>query len=123
MVETENDSQHRVFKIVVLGNGTVGKSSLISRVCDDAFVKDYKQTVGVDFYTVSLRLPSNVSAQLQLWDIGGQSISSKMIPTYVYEAHGVSQRQRALMSSKCRPSSCTISQTSSPSTILKTGTS
>lgn len=36
-------------KVVVVGNGAVGKSSLIQRYCKDSFTKDYKKTIGVDF--------------------------------------------------------------------------
>ena len=36
-------------KVVVVGNGAVGKSSLIQRYCKGCFTKDYKKTIGVDF--------------------------------------------------------------------------
>lgn len=36
-------------KVVVVGNGAVGKSSLIQRYCRGYFTKDYKKTIGVDF--------------------------------------------------------------------------
>ncbi len=36
-------------KVVVVGNGGVGKSSLIQRYCKGSFTKDYKKTIGVDF--------------------------------------------------------------------------
>lgn len=60
------------------------------RLCEDHFGKSYKQTIGVDFYVKRLELPGNVNVSLQVWDIGGQSISSKMVNTYVYEANAVS---------------------------------
>lgn len=36
-------------KVVVVGNGAVGKSSLIQRFCKGYFTKEYKKTIGVDF--------------------------------------------------------------------------
>ena len=39
-----------------------------------------------------LELPDNVQVTMQVWDIGGQSIFSKMITTYIFEANAVSQR-------------------------------
>lgn len=36
-------------KVVVVGNGGVGKSSMIQRFCKGIFTKDYKKTIGVDF--------------------------------------------------------------------------
>lgn len=36
-------------KIVVVGNGGVGKSSMIQRYCKGIFTQEYKKTIGVDF--------------------------------------------------------------------------
>ena len=36
-----------------------------------------------------MELPENIYTALQVWDIGGQSIFSKMISTYIYEANAV----------------------------------
>ena len=36
-------------KVVVVGNGAVGKSSMIQRYCKGVFTKEYKKTIGVDF--------------------------------------------------------------------------
>ena len=36
-------------KVLVVGDGAVGKSSMIQRYCKGIFTKDYKKTIGVDF--------------------------------------------------------------------------
>lgn len=36
-------------KVVVVGNGAVGKSSMIRRYCKGVYTQDYKKTIGVDF--------------------------------------------------------------------------
>ena len=36
-------------KVVVVGNGAVGKNSMIQRYCKGVFTRDYKKTIGVDF--------------------------------------------------------------------------
>ncbi|CAG0924987.1 unnamed protein product [Notodromas monacha] len=36
-------------KVLIVGNGAVGKSSMIQRYCRGTFTKDYKKTIGVDF--------------------------------------------------------------------------
>ncbi|KAF0767508.1 ras-related protein Rab-23, partial [Aphis craccivora] len=36
-------------KVVIVGNGAVGKSSMIQRYCRGTFTRDYKKTIGVDF--------------------------------------------------------------------------
>lgn len=38
------------YKVVVLGDGAVGKTSICHRFTDDNFEKSYKQTVGLDFF-------------------------------------------------------------------------
>ena len=43
-------------KVVVVGNGGVGKSSLIRRYCRGEFTSDYKKTIGVDFLERELQL-------------------------------------------------------------------
>ena len=37
------------FQVVIVGNGAVGKSSMIQRYCKGIFTKNYKKTIGVDF--------------------------------------------------------------------------
>ena len=42
-------------KVVVVGNGAVGKSSMIQRYCKGVFTKEYKKTIGVDFLEKTIR--------------------------------------------------------------------
>ena len=37
------------FQVVIVGNGAVGKSSLIQKYCKGIFTSEYKKTIGVDF--------------------------------------------------------------------------
>ncbi|NHI94159.1 MAG: GTP-binding protein [Candidatus Lokiarchaeota archaeon] len=60
------------FKIVVLGNPAVGKTSLIVRFIKNKFTEDYKTTLGVDFLTKQLELYGKAKIRLMLWDMGGQ---------------------------------------------------
>jgi small GTP-binding protein len=78
------------FKVVVLGNGAVGKTSLIRHFCESGFSKSYKQTIGLDFYSRKVHLPHHQpTVTLQLWDIGGQQIGGKMLSNYIYGSHAV----------------------------------
>ncbi|KAG5498670.1 hypothetical protein JKF63_02957 [Porcisia hertigi] len=78
------------FKVAVLGNGSVGKTSLIRHFCDSGFSKSYKQTIGLDFYSRKVQLPHGRSpVTLQLWDIGGQQIGGKMLANYIRGSHAV----------------------------------
>ena len=71
-------------KLILLGNGSVGKTSIIARFIEDGFAKVYKQTVGLDFFEKLITLRGDKRAKLQLWDIGGQSIGSQMLGKYIY---------------------------------------
>lgn len=79
-------SVDRQCKIVLIGDGSVGKSSLIARFRTEGFEPQYNQTIGVDFFEKRLELRGSQAVKLQIWDIGGQSISSKMLPKYLYKA-------------------------------------
>ena len=70
-------------KIVVCGNGSVGKSSIIQRLVNDGFAKVYKQTIGCDFFVKQLEIKGDKRANLQVWDVGGQSVSSPNLPNYL----------------------------------------
>ncbi|KAL9980377.1 hypothetical protein ACROYT_G008954 [Oculina patagonica] len=58
-------------KVVVVGNGAVGKSSMIQRYCKGIFTKDYKKTIGVDFLERQISVRSE-DVRLMLWDTAGQ---------------------------------------------------
>ncbi|EER00655.1 Rab6, putative [Perkinsus marinus ATCC 50983] len=79
----------RQYKVILIGNGAVGKTSLAHRFCDGGFSASYKQTIGLDFFVKRLVLPGDVNVCLQVWDIGGQSIGGKMISRYIYGSDAV----------------------------------
>ncbi|KAL5456924.1 hypothetical protein EMCRGX_G034151 [Ephydatia muelleri] len=58
-------------KVVVVGNGAVGKSSMIQRYCKGVFTKDYKKTIGVDFLEKQTRVGKD-DVRLMVWDTAGQ---------------------------------------------------
>ncbi|XP_006128228.2 ras-related protein Rab-28 isoform X1 [Pelodiscus sinensis] len=89
MSDSEEESPDRQLKLVVLGDGTSGKTSLATRFAQEAFGKQYKQTVGLDFFLKRITLPGNLNVTLQVWDIGGQTIGGKMLDKYIYGAQGV----------------------------------
>ncbi|CAM9099733.1 unnamed protein product [Discosporangium mesarthrocarpum] len=87
--DSETEPEHLQYKVILLGDGTVGKTSIATRFSQESFSDSYKQTIGLDFFVKRIILPGDVQVALQIWDIGGQSISSKMMTTYIYGAHAV----------------------------------
>jgi len=65
-------SRRTLLKVILLGNSGVGKTSLLTRYITNKFTMIYKATIGADFMTKDVELPSNKMVTLQLWDTAGQ---------------------------------------------------
>jgi small GTP-binding protein len=64
-------SEVPLLKVVIAGDGTVGKTSLVRRYCEGKFQSARVATIGVDFYTQRVVLPGGV-VKLSIWDMAGQ---------------------------------------------------
>jgi small GTP-binding protein len=64
-------SELPLYKVVVVGDGSVGKTTLIRRYCEGKFHASRVATIGVDFYTQRVQLPSG-TVKLSIWDMAGQ---------------------------------------------------
>lgn len=73
------------FKIVFLGDESVGKTSIISRFMYDTFDINYKVTIGIDFVSKTMYLSDRV-VRLQLWDTAGQERFRSLIPSYIRDS-------------------------------------
>lgn len=60
-----------VLKVVIAGNGNVGKTSLIRQFCEGKFEQTRVATIGVDFQTQTVDLPEK-TVKLSIWDMAGQ---------------------------------------------------
>ncbi|MFX0021316.1 MAG: GTP-binding protein [Candidatus Hermodarchaeota archaeon] len=60
-----------VFKVILIGPGAVGKTSLLHRFVEDKFSFRYKLTIGADFLSKVIQKNGD-TIKLQIWDIGGQ---------------------------------------------------
>ena len=61
------------FKIVMLGDGAVGKTAMTTRFTQDFFDADYKRTIGADFAVKRMTIPEiDTHVTLQCWDLAGQ---------------------------------------------------
>lgn len=69
--EDEDNQDVLSFKIILLGDSTVGKTSLILRFCDDKFMEIGTSTIGVDTKTKDIR-HNGKKIELEIWDTAGQ---------------------------------------------------
>jgi small GTP-binding protein len=60
-----------LLKVVIVGDGAVGKTTLARRYCEGKFHESRVATIGVDFYTQHVPLPSGM-VKLSIWDMAGQ---------------------------------------------------
>ncbi len=70
-----------VFKITVIGDGAVGKTSLIKKYTQGSFQKDYIKTIGAQFSKYDEDI-EGANVKLFFWDIAGQAEFMFMRPTF-----------------------------------------
>jgi Ras-related protein Rab-7L1 len=71
----------QMFKVVVLGGPSVGKTSFIKSAVHDIFTQNYKATIGVDFSSKVLE-----DGKLQIWDVGSVEVKRNLTSCYFAEA-------------------------------------
>ena len=60
-----------LFKFIIIGDSSVGKSNLLLRYLNDKFEDEYQATIGVEFGAKNLEI-NNINYRIQLWDTAGQ---------------------------------------------------
>ncbi|EGD83273.1 small GTP binding protein RAB6A [Salpingoeca rosetta] len=85
MSQQDINSSLRKFKLVFLGEQSVGKTSLITRFMYDSFDNTYQATIGIDFLSKTMYLEDR-TVRLQLWDTAGQERFRSLIPSYIRDS-------------------------------------
>ncbi|XP_015905799.1 ras-related protein Rab-39B isoform X2 [Parasteatoda tepidariorum] len=85
MVEPIFDYQ---FRIIVVGDSTVGKSALLRAFTEGKFPEVCDPTVGVDFFARLIEVKEGVRVKLQLWDTAGQERYRTITWSYYRNAVG-----------------------------------
>jgi len=86
-----SSSYDYLFKIVVLGEGAVGKTAIVTRFSHGFFRTDYKTTIGSQFAVKNVEIPrdiGDVTVKLQIWDVAGQSRFQILRPMYYRGSSG-----------------------------------
>ncbi len=76
-----------VYKLCFLGNGGVGKTTLIQRYLTGSFNESTLMTLGVDFY-IKYLIVDGESVTIQIWDLGGEDRFRFLLPSYCRLANG-----------------------------------
>ena len=77
------------FKIILLGDPAVGKTTLFNNFMDKEYNPFYLTTLNVDKKTNILRINQNTSAKLKIWDTCGQERYRSLTKIYLQGTHGV----------------------------------
>ncbi|WP_455463459.1 Rab family GTPase [Candidatus Hodarchaeum mangrovi] len=79
---------HYSCKIVMLGEGSVGKTSLIRRYVEHTFSHEYITTIGSNFLLKRLELEEGTRMTMQLWDLSGQDSFRNIRTQYYLHSRG-----------------------------------
>ena len=83
---------HYLFKIIVVGDGAVGKTALSVRFDQGTFEQSYKMTIGADFFVKIVEVEDSQGAihriKFQVWDTAGQERFGSIRPLYYRGARG-----------------------------------
>ena len=77
-----------LFKFILIGDSTVGKTCILTRFVDGWFKTDSDPTIGVEFGSKVIRCKSGVTVRLQVWDTAGQESFRSITRSYYRGAIG-----------------------------------
>ncbi|KAG2204421.1 ras family-domain-containing protein [Mucor mucedo] len=75
------------FKLVLLGESAVGKSSLVMRFVKDHFDEYRESTIGAAFLAQTISLDDNTTVKFEIWDTAGQERYKSLAPMYYRNAN------------------------------------
>lgn len=78
----DNSSLSQRYKVVIVGDVSVGKTSYISRITENKFNSSYEPSIGVDFSSKQVKYKGSLF-KLQIWDTAGQEKYKSLIPSYI----------------------------------------
>ena len=78
-----------VYKILLLGDSTVGKTCFLLRYCDKRFQEAHLSTIGLDYRLKSMTLKNGKNIKLQIWDTAGQDRFRAITKNYYKGANGI----------------------------------
>ena len=82
-------SEDTVYKVLLLGDSSVGKTCFLLRYCDKSFQDAHLSTIGLDYRLKTMTLKSGKNIKLQIWDTAGQDRFRAITKNYYKGANGI----------------------------------
>ena len=82
-------SEDTVYKVLLLGDSSVGKTCFLLRYCDKTFQEAHLSTIGLDYRLKTMTLKNNKNIKLQIWDTAGQDRFRALTKNYYKGANGI----------------------------------
>ena len=83
----EKEPYDLLFKLILIGDSSVGKSNILLKYLKGEFDKNSKATVGVEFGTKNIMI-NNKKIKIQIWDTAGQERYRSITSAYYKGAKG-----------------------------------
>ena len=82
-------SEDCVYKVLLLGDTTVGKTCFLTKYTDKTFQEVHISTIGLDYRLKSMKLKNGKNIKLQIWDTAGQDRFRAITKNYYKGANGI----------------------------------
>jgi Ras-related protein Rab-5C len=87
VTQQQQEPRFAQFKLVLLGESAVGKSSIVHRFVKDSFDDFRESTIGAAFLTQTIQLDDNTTIKFEIWDTAGQERYKSLAPMYYRNAN------------------------------------
>ena len=78
-----------LYKILLLGDSSVGKTCFLMRYTDNTFQEIHMSTIGLDYKLKNVQLDDGKMVKIQIWDTAGQDRFRSITKNYYKGAHGI----------------------------------
>ena len=86
---TEIKQKEILYKILLLGDSSVGKTCFLMRYADNTFQEIHMSTIGLDYKLKNVQLDDGKMVKIQIWDTAGQDRFRSITKNYYKGAHGI----------------------------------
>ena len=84
-----SDLNENVYKLLLLGDSTVGKTCFLIKYTDQSFQDIHMATIGLDYRVKTMKLKNNKEVKIQIWDTAGQDRFRAITKNYYKGSHGI----------------------------------